>query len=345
MKTRLGLVCRMDHTGLGYQTRALTQMFKPDKVLLIDSTPFKETTQHPEWYAGYNIIHSNGIPGFKEYEEFLTDIDVMITAETPYVYEAWNWARLKGVKTFCQPNWELFDGLIQPNMPHPDQYLMPSRWHLEDMQKLFPNTIYLPPPIILEDFAEARKTNLSRTGKRRFVHIVGSNAIYDRNGWALLREALAYTNMDFELVVYSQQELTGVVDERVKYHVFDIENQTDLYTNFDALILPRRYGGLCLPMNEALASGLPVIMSSISPNKEILSPEGWRLPAIITDSFEGRSKIEVYSVSPQDLGEKITNLCLKTDYRLRDEKQKAYKIAYDNFSPNVLLSKYEELLK
>ena len=29
--------------------------------------------------------------------------------------------------------------------------------------------------------------------------------------------------------------------------------------------MPRRYGGLCLPMNEALTSGLPVIMSNQSP--------------------------------------------------------------------------------
>lgn len=36
------------------------------------------------------------------------------------------------------------------------------------------------------------------------------------------------------------------------------------------MILPRKYAGLCLPMNEALMSGLPVIMTDIEPNNVIL---------------------------------------------------------------------------
>lgn len=314
---RIGVLLRTDHSGLAYQSKALAEMLSPVKTL--------------------KVSNGEDIPGFAQYEEFLKDIDVMITAETPYVYEAWNWARMAGVKTFCQPNWEFFDGLVQPNMPHPDQYLMPSYWHLEDMQKLFPNTVYLPPPT--PEFKNAKKVNLQRTGKRRFVHIVGTNAMYDRNGWGLVRDALERTEADFELVVYSQVAITGVADPRVKYHIFDIENQEDLYTDFDALILPRRYGGLCLPMNEALTAGLPVIMSDISPNNKVL-PKKWLLPAEVTASFEARATIEVHSVS--GLAEKIDEFCNMPDYQLRNEKQQALKIA-ENYSYTTLRPKYIEL--
>lgn len=318
MKKRLGLIVRNDHSGLGYQTRALEHLLKPDRII---------------------VIGKDEIPSFLEYHDFLKDIDVMLTCETPYTYEAWNWAKIAGVKTFCQPNWELFDGLVQPNMPHPDQYLMPSYWHLEDMQKLFPNTIYLPPPTL--DLPKARKTNLSRTGKRRFVHIVGTPAIYDRNGWSQIMDCLSQTKSDFELVVYAQQEITGIRDPRVTYNIFDVESQEDLYTDFDALIMPRRYGGLCLPMNEALMAGLPVIMSDISPNNKIL-PKKWLLPAQVTAQFEGRSVIDVYSVS--ELAEKIDWLCSLPDYKLRSEKQQAYKIAQANYSEKALLPKYKSIL-
>lgn len=320
MKTRLGLIKRLDNTGLGYQSRAFEAMLKPDKVL--------------------EINQGDDIPSFAQYEEFLKDIDVMLTCETPYVYEAWNWARMAGVKTFCQPNWEFFDGLVQPNMPHPDRYIMPSYWHLEEMQTLFPGTIHIPPPT--PDLKVAREINLNRRGKRRFVHIVGTNAIYDRNGWADLRDALIDTQADFELVVYSQKEITGIADSRVKYHIFDIENQEDLYTDFDALILPRRYGGLCLPMQEALMAGLPVIMPDISPNNKIL-PKEWLLPAEVTASFEGRAIIDVHSTS--ELAQKIDWLCNLSDEQLQTKKEEAHTIGYSNYSFDVLSSKYETLFK
>lgn len=320
---RLGVIVRTDNTGLGYQSRAFAHMFNPAKVL--------------------EVSQGDDIPSFAQYEEFLRDIDVMITAETPYTYEAWNWARMAGIKTICQPNWEFFDGLVQPNMPHPDQYIIPSYWHLEDFQEKFPNSFYLPPPLNPADFIHAKETNLARKGKRRFVHIVGANAIYDRNGWANLRDALEFIKSDFELVVYSQTEITGIADPRVKYHIFNIENQADLYTDFDALILPRRYGGLCLPMNEALMSALPVIMSDISPNNKVL-PEKWLLPAYLSDHFEGRSTIDVYNIEPELLASKIDEFCALPDFKLRNEKYKAFKIGYANYSEPILKPKYNELL-
>ena len=287
------------------------------------------------------ISDGEDIPSFAKYQEFLEGLDVMITAETPYTYEAWNWAKLLGVKTICQPNWELFDGLIQPNMPHPDLYMMPSYWHLEDMKERFTNTDYMPPPTIEEDFEQVREINFKRTGKRRFVHVVGKPAIYDRNGWGAIMDALPQAKADFELVVFAQKEITGYSDPRVKYHIFDIDDQTDLYRDFDALILPRRYGGLCLPMNEALMSGLPVIMTDISPNNKVL-PKQWLLPSAITAQFEGRSTIDVYS--PDNLAAKLDELCKLPDHQFRNLKQRALKIGRDNYSQKVLLSKYKKII-
>lgn len=319
----IGIIVRNDHSGLGYQSKALARMLAPVKTL--------------------EVQHGEDIPSFADYERFLKSVNVMITAETPYTYEAWNWAKLLGVKTLCQPNWELFDGLIQPNMPHPDIYLMPSYWMLEEMQKLFPNTIYLPPPTIDGDFQEIREINLRRSGKKRFVHIIGQNAIYDRNGWSSIIDALPLCKSDFELVVFSQKDMTGYADPRVKYFVSDIEDQTDLYRDFDALILPRRYGGLCLPMNEALTAGLPVIMTDISPNDQIL-PKKWLLPSTVTARFEGRSTIDVYSADTQELAKKIDELATMDELAMRNQKEVAYSIAQDNYSEKVLLPEYKNTI-
>jgi hypothetical protein len=45
---------------------------------------------------------------------------------------------------------------------------------------------------------------------------------------------------------------------------------------------------LCLPMNEALTSGLPVIMSNVSPTDAIL-PQEWLVP----DAFNGGLTLRV----------------------------------------------------
>lgn len=313
---RLGIIVRTDSSGLGYQSRALAKMLRPHKILLLGK---------------------DELPDYSDYFKFLDNIDVMLTCETPYIYDAWNWARERGIKTFCQPNWELFDGLVQPNMPHPDQYLIPSYWHLDDFKAMFPNSIYLPPPTI--DLGLS-KLNFQRTGKRRFVHIIGANAIYDRNGWVAIMDCLKDTTADFELHVYSQQEMTGYSDSRVIYHVMDV-GQEELYANFDALIMPRRYGGLNLPMNEALMAGLPVIMTDISPNNKIL-PQKWLCESEVTAVFEGRSTIEVYS--PKNLAGKLDWLCSLDDKQMLAEKRQAYQIALDNYSMLALRAKYEKIL-
>jgi glycosyltransferase involved in cell wall biosynthesis len=86
-----------------------------------------------------------------------------------------------------------------------------------------------------------------------------------------------------------------VSDHRVKFDFSDASDQAELYTRVDALILPRRYGGLCLPMNEALLSGLPVIMPDCSPNNDVL-PERWLVPGTVKGQFMTRTMIDLFQV-------------------------------------------------
>ena len=51
----LGIIVRSDNTGLGNQTRELTYMLNPVKVMLINSHSFNKNKQNPEWYENYNI--------------------------------------------------------------------------------------------------------------------------------------------------------------------------------------------------------------------------------------------------------------------------------------------------
>jgi hypothetical protein len=146
---RIGIIARSDNTGLGNQTKELVDMLKPSKILLIDSTPFNQNPQHPEWYNEYSCIRTTGFPTLQQIKLFLKEVDIVISCETFYDQNFVRYAKRYGVKTILQYNYELFGNLAAPNLPLPDVLLSPSVWHIDHVKKLFgkqSKVIHLPPP-------------------------------------------------------------------------------------------------------------------------------------------------------------------------------------------------------
>ena len=342
---RLGLIARMDKTGLGNQTRALTEMLNPSKILVIDSSPFHQGQQQfPSIYSGRNAYRNLGMVRPMDGIRFMQRIDVLFSCETFYSPTMINDARSRGIKTVLQYNFEFLENLLPGNRPLPDVLLAPSEWRIEEMREKFGDRVkYLPPPTDERRFARARNVNMGRTGKVKFLHIVGKQAMHDRNGTKDLIAALAYTDADFELHIKSQKPLEGMdlSDSRIVVDYSSPLDEVDMYVNYDAMILPRRYAGLCLPMNEALLSGLPVIMTNIDPNNRIL-PSGWLSHASKCGSFMTKTDVDIYSADLRTLAIAINHMC---ESDLQEEKKKAYQIGYDNFSFEVLRPKYQELLE
>jgi glycosyltransferase involved in cell wall biosynthesis len=56
------------------------------------------------------------------------------------------------------------------------------------------------------------------------------------------------------------------------------------------LLLPRRYGGLSLPMMEALSCGIPVLMTDADPQRAVLPP-GMLVRSHESRRFQGQSGI------------------------------------------------------
>lgn len=342
---RIGIIVRADKTGLGNQTRNLTKMLNPDKVLIIDSRPFNKNEQFFETYRGYNKTISRGFLTDQEINRFLINLDVVITCELFYSNNFINIANRCGVKTFNQYNYEFFDNFANPNLALPTQLISPSKWHLEEMQNNF-GVVYLPPPIDTVAFEDVFQYNKTREGKRRFLHVVGREAVNDRNGTLDLLESLQYTKSDFELVVKIQNGslLPGqYTDPRITFDFSSPDDEVELYRDFDAMILPRRYAGLCLPMNEALMAGLPVIMTDIDPNNRIL-PNKWLVASEWKGDFMTRTKIDIYSAKHKDLAKKIDELVELGDRELALQKLEARALGDLNYSDIILKPKYLELL-
>lgn len=336
----LGIVARADlGSGLQSQTYNLCRMLDPEKVLIIDSTPFNKAEQHFELYEDYRVDKVYGFPNNNQYLEWLRGLTHVLTAETFYNDWVVPYCSRHNIKTYIQPNFEFSDYIVRP-MTAPTKFLMPSYWMLERFKNEYPNTAYLPPPIISGDFQKARTKNMNRIGKPRFLHIVGKWASKDRNGTKSIIEALRHTDEDFELVIKSQAPLEFTTnDPRIVFDVQNVAEQQDLYMDFDALIIPRRYGGLCLPMQEALMSALPVIMTDISPNNKVL-PDQWLVKSEVHDKLMTRMMLDVYNADPVDLASTIDWLC---HANLKEQKAVAFSLGTD-YSDDNLREKYQKIL-
>lgn len=341
---KLGIVVRADDTGLGNQTRELVKMLKPEKILIIDSSRFhNKNPQNYDWYKGQNIVKNYGMPDTRVLMRFLPGLDAVISCETFYSKHFVTLARKKKVKTILQYNFEFLENFSNEKLDLPDVLLAPSLWRIEEVQEKFGErclVTYLPPPTDHNIFAENKEVNKIRSN--RLLHVGGKAAIYDRNGTNSVVEMLKYSKQDYELVIRSQTKLNlECDDDRLTIQIGNEKNNQDLYRGYDAMILPRRYAGLSLPMNEALMSGLPVFMTDVSPNNKIL-PQEWLAKSDFVKMFMARIGIELYNADPEALAEIVDNYFSKGN--LSKEKERAFAIGYDNFSADVLRQKYIDLI-
>jgi hypothetical protein len=338
---RIGLIARSDNSGLGNQTRELAYMLNPSKVLLIDSYSFNRNKQNPEWYKDYNVTTNSGFVSNRVAIEFLKDLDVVISCEIFYNKNFPVLAKQNGVKSVLQYNYEFLDNLQNPELPLPDVLLSPSKWGIEDVLEKFGNScrvVHLPPPTDHKMFENARKLNLKST--RKLLHIAGKVAIKDRNGTDTVIEMMRHSKADFTLEIKSQGEMNYSIDDnRIKIITDNVENQEDLYSGYDAMVMPRRYAGLCLPMNESLLCGLPVFMTDISPNNQVL-PSDWLVASHRIDELMTRTMLDVYSADPIELAAKI-DAYMSGDQT--EAKKKAFDIGYSNFSQEALRQSYLDI--
>ena len=330
---RLGLIARSDRTGLGYQTKAYFDHLKPDKTLVVDISMLNGKGQNFGWYTDSYL--SRGIPSTAVLDGFLNDLDVVLTAETPYNYKLYSMARDRGVKTAVVYNYEFFDWFKYPEYPLPDLLIAPSKWHFKEVDNFAKSKrvkhIYLHHPVDRKDFPFL----LRHTAKP--LHIAGNPAAHDRNGtWDFIQAVPNGT------VVTQSEDLAKHLRWRYRNCrvLTNIELSSSMYKLGDVLILPRKYGGNCLPLNEALSCGLPVIMPDISPNNELL-PKEWLLPAMITDTFTPRTSIDIYSVQIDAIRDKLKWF---EDNDIQEQSRKADEIA-ESISWDTLKPKWVEALE
>lgn len=335
----IGAMVYSSNTGLGIQSRSFYNHIKPDRVMVVDISGLNKMKTHHEWYPDAFCI-TDGFPTNKEIDRFLRGLDVLFVIETPLNYQMFKRAMEFGVKTVLQYNYEMIDYFEHPSWALPDVFAAPTSWNLQDIQDRFFGVEMLPVPI--ETDVPIKEPKHFQT----FLHIAGRPAVADRNGTNIfLQAASLLKNTGMRFVVRIQDEEYGREIQAaypfVIVHIGDVEETDRLYEEGDVLVMPRKFGGLCLPVHEALARGIPVIMPNCSPNGDLL-PEEWLVNGSYSGDIWTRKKINLFMVTRDDLARKMMDFFLMTNAHA--VSMYARKIAEDR-SWNVLKTKYYSLFE
>lgn len=308
-KLRLGLIGRPEtYRGLGVQTQEFARHMDVGRILQVN---FPTNTGPravpafpiPPTLVDYDNIHHQ--LDLRTVTEFLTGLDVVFTAETPYDWRLLDIAAGMGVKTVIQGNPEFLRHGQKgyEHYAHPDAWWWPTTWRLD---KLPPGEVV---PVPMPD---RPNTCAPPDARLRVLHVSGKRAFGDRNGTDLFVAALRYTKepMDVTITSVDEDEPSLAIFPQQNLNVttrpYGFPDRWMAYENQHVLVLPRRYGGLCLPALEAMASGLMVMMPIVSPNLD------WPIFPLDLQRVEhfplAAGAVDAAIVDPQELGRALDRL-------------------------------------
>jgi len=280
---KLGMILRADRRGLAYQTGEMWAALNPHCSVVVDmdrvngpgSRWVQDFSQYPD------AIISEWVPGdppslSDEAVAALLECDVVYSAETFYDRRIPQLARQKGIPTVKHVNCELWSDEGESHRWYPSEWRLPH----------VPEGPTVPVPIPDDKI-------VGPAGEGKLLHVAGWTAAYDRNGTKLVQAAVRRSSRGWRVT----SQAGRVISRGNVEIVSEIEDRWDLYDGCSALVLPRRYGGLCLPAQEAAARGLALVMPNIPPN------DGWPIvPLTPTRIFPMRRlKCDVTYTDPQEI--------------------------------------------
>lgn len=262
---RFGVIARSEDRGLGNQTLEVCRHLAPERVLLIDPGVDGRFEQHPERYAGYDTTVIRWEPGYVLDEHkartWLDGLDVVYTAETPYDDRLPAWAADVGCRVVVHANAEQLSPQRAQQMSDA-AWWSATPWRLEHLPT---GTRVVPLPV-----AE-RPTSTTEATALRVLHVAGWPTVGDRNGTKIVAEAVQRIRSDCDVIIRGQhrdiRRIRPRAGARITVEHANVADYWQLYADADLLLMPRRFGGLCMPAQEAMHAGLAVVMPDCSPNE------------------------------------------------------------------------------
>lgn len=334
---RVGVIARAENRGLGHLTWEAARALEPDRVLVVTvGARDRGFETHVERFPGATFVEwrANGLLPAAPVRAWLDGLDVVYAAETPYDPRLPAWCETAGVRLVLHVMPEFFrDEWADESC----ELWNPTDWRHE----LLPaRARVVPVPVPLDRWPTPAPLC---DGPARFVHVAGNRAAGDRNGSILVTRALGLVQTPVHLRIFTQGASFPAV--RTPRHVQlevvrgGVDDYWRLYDDADVLVMPRRYGGLSLPVNEAAGAGLAVVLSDVVPNR---SWPATFVPARPRSQIRAPGgSVQSYEADPKRLAFALDSL--NENVELRHRQQEAAREWADSHSWANLRPLYREL--
>jgi hypothetical protein len=327
---KVGLIARANDRGLGVQTLEAYRHYPFDRTLVI-TIPDRHFPDHVDRYdrGGVTFMqldtrsHSLGEGKIKRWARGL---DVVFSVETLYDWKVADWVREIGGRTVVQANPEFFIHRRKPAEIQPDVWAWPTSWRpFDDM----PEGPLLPVPAL---DAQPPVAAISLDDPFTVLHVAGHRALDDRNGTDGFMEALRRVRQKVTVRVVGQDGQLPTLrrcpdNVTLELNPTGVADRWDLYRGVHLVVLPRRYGGLCLPAIEAATAGCAVAMPGCVPN------DIW--PIIPLSFRQGRNLmvqaglIKTFNTTPDSMAYTIDTMARNRD-RLAAQQYESFSWARNN---------------
>lgn len=306
---KVALLARADARGIGHicwDVWKNRDALGVDRVAVVDMGDLRrgfadDLTRFPP-DAPVLPFHDGTLPE-AETRAWVEGADVLYFVETAYDRRLMEWANDAGVATVGH----LMPEFHRPDWPLPTVTWSPTPWRMDTLPL---STRLVPVPV------DSRPQPERDPGPLGVCHVAGHRAMGDRNGTTVVAQALRYLRGPMVVDVWCQDSRLpalraprGVVLRR---HVRGVTDRWEQYDGADVLVLPRRYGGLCLPAHEAAACGLGLVMTDCPPNPDVWPITGIRCErgaSIVTPCGE----VPMWNASPVHLAEILNRLASNPD--------------------------------
>lgn len=269
----LGLVGRCDTGGLAALTREVHRHLHPARTLLVDVPDARRGDCTPDEYLHGQTYRTEFRGAFAEDAidwAAAEGIDTLWSAETFYDDRLVRRAHQAGIRTVVYAMPELAPWYVDDTAIVPRLVTTPTWWRLDKM----PNAQVLPFPVARDRLPYDDRWRRPGDSLHLF-HPVGT-PFYDRNGTQILLDALPFiTAPEVRLTLHAARHVEipkcdiDVQVVRAEDGVdggISLPDYWDVYPpNIDLLVLPRRYGGLSLPVQECASLGVPALMLQTDP--------------------------------------------------------------------------------
>lgn len=262
-------------------------------------------------------------------DDFTNGINTLFSAETFYNPQLVGLCKKKDIRSVLHINPEFAaNAIFNPEVDPPDVVACPTRWLIDKI----PNAVYLPMPVEIDRFPLREVTEI-----KRILHPIGHPAALDRSGSDIVYQTAAHMR-SLTFVMRVQQKIHERAVPNVEHDVGVRENYWDGYSDVDAMMYPRRYGGLSLPMLEAASAGLPIISHSNDPLSELCIPE-LLVPSAPQQKFsiaKGGVEFYIWSSAAENYVQVIANLTRDKDlivHASRHSRQKAEERSWEALMP------------